>query len=345
MPKIENINWFRDENAEGKNEPGIRHSFTAALATVFNHIDGRLDPVRLMGGTAFAFRIFVNEIMCPSAMSVFDWYRILPEAVEQMGRDCYYISRLWDESDKEVERRRQAQELISTGIDNGYPAVVWDIAEAEWGVITGYDDTAQLYETLTWQGKASSLTYDRLGRNGIDILSVTIPGGTNGRSDEEIIRNALQAAVDHAEQKESIELPKYHEGLPAYDQWATIFENWVKLVKAGKDGNIGVDIYNFAAYYASHYFSARCYARDFLESVKGDNENLDKAFQAYKKVAEFLKPVWEKSPKVSSHGIELLRSHTDNIRSAKKAEEEGINHIKKYLGLSGGSPRASISLD
>ena len=79
------------------------------------------------------------------------------------------------------------------------------------------------------------------------------------------------------------------------------------------------------------------------DNDKGDL--LEKAFQAYKKVAEFLKPVWERSPKVVSHGIELLKSHADNIRNAKKAEEEGINHIKKYLGQTGGSPRASISLD
>jgi len=345
MPRIENINWFTDKNAAEKNEPGLRHSFTAGLATVLNHIDGQLDPVWLMGGSAFAFRIFVNEIMCPSAMSIFDWTGILPEAVEQMGHDCYYISRLWDETDMEAERRRQAQDLITTGIDSGVPAVVWDIAEAEWGVITGYDDAKQVYDTLTWEGKPSSLPYDKLGRNGIDILSVTIPGGPNGRGREEIIRNALQAAVDHAEQKESIKLPEYHEGLPAFDQWVTIFENWVKLVKAGKDSNIGVDIYNFAAYYASHYYSARCYARDFIETIKGDDENLESALQAYKKVAEFLKPVWEQSPKVNSHGIELLKAHADNIRNAKKAEEEGINHIKKYLGQAGGSPRASISLD
>ena len=126
MPKIENINWFTDKNAAEKNEPGIRHSFTASLATVLNHIDGRLDPVWLMGGSAFAFRIFVNEIMCPSAMSIFDWSGILPETVEQMGHDCYYISRLWDETDMEAERRRQAQDLITTGIDSGVPwAIYW----------------------------------------------------------------------------------------------------------------------------------------------------------------------------------------------------------------------------
>ncbi|MFZ5980400.1 MAG: hypothetical protein ACOYVF_07180 [Candidatus Zixiibacteriota bacterium] len=345
MPRIENINWYRDSKAEEKQEPGIRHSFVSSLATVLNHIDGHLEPSWLMGSTAFAFRIFVNDTFCPSAMSIFDWTAILPEAVEQMGHDCYYISRLWDESEHEADRRRQAQELICTAIDSGVPAVVWDIADAEWGVITGYDDRAQIYNTLTCKGEEAELKFDRLGLNGINILSVTIPGGSNGRSREDIILNALKAAVDHAEQKESIQLPEYKDGFEAYDYWSNIFESWATLSKAGKDNNIGVDIYSFAEYYASHYYSARCYARNFLEQIKNDNDRLEKAFQAYKKVADFLKPVWEKTPKVNSHGIELLKSHANNIQNAKKAEEEGIGHIKDYLARTGGAPRASISLD
>ena len=345
MPKIENINWYRDPKAEQKQEPGLRHSFVSSLATVLNHIDGHLEPVWLMGATAFAFRIFVNEIMCPSAMSMFDWTAVLPEAVEQMGRDCYYISRLWNESEHEEARKRQAQELICTGIDSGIPAVVWDIADAEWGVVTGYDNPTKVFTALTWEGTETALPYDRLGRNGIDILSVTIPGGGNGRSREEIIANALQAAVNHAEQKERIDEPQYTEGLTAYDQWATIFELWAKLVKAGKDENIGVDIYSYAEYYASHYYSARCYARDFLDEIKGDNVNLEKAFQAYKKVADFLKPVREQTPRVNNRGIELLSSHAESIRNAKKADEEGVGYIKDYLARTGGAPRASISLD
>ena len=34
--------------------------------------------------SAFAFRIWVNEIFCPSAMSVFAWHRVLPEGIEHL---------------------------------------------------------------------------------------------------------------------------------------------------------------------------------------------------------------------------------------------------------------------
>lgn len=35
--------------------------------------------------TEFAFRMFVSEILCPSAMSIFDFMKVFPEAFEQCG--------------------------------------------------------------------------------------------------------------------------------------------------------------------------------------------------------------------------------------------------------------------
>ena len=80
---LTDLAWYRDPDPDAAGEPGIVHSYVASLATALNYIDGRLDPAWLLGASGFAFRIWVNEVMCPSAMSVFDWRRILPEAVEQ----------------------------------------------------------------------------------------------------------------------------------------------------------------------------------------------------------------------------------------------------------------------
>jgi hypothetical protein len=343
--KLDNLRWYIDSRAGENNEPGIFHSFMSSLATVLNHVDGNLDPVMLMGGSAFAFRIIINETMCLSAMSIFNWTEILPEVVEQAGHDCYYISRLWDEGSVEEERRMQAYELITSALDNGVPAAVWDIADSEWGVIIGYDDETGNYDTMTCKGEHSTLPFKKLGKNGIDILSVTIPGGPNERSREEIIVNSLKAAINHAEQEEWTDRPKYQDGLPAYDLWAQIFERWAMLTESGKNGNIGVDLPFFASYYASHYFSARCYARDYLEIIAGGNENLHKAHLAYKGVASFLKPVWKETPKTPNVEAAVLKKLAANIKNAKKAEKEAIDHIKKYLSEKDGTKRAFLSLD
>lgn len=330
--QLENITWYRDAEALDRQEPGICHSFMASLATVINYMEDGLDPAWLMGSSAFAFRIFINMGLCPSAMSMFSFHDILPEAVEQAGYKCIYVSRMWDENAQEKEKREEAHIKIREGIDRDVPAIVWDIFAAEWGVITGYDDDKKTYKTLTSQGKPSELAYKKLGKNGIDILSVTIPGEPNSRTREEIIRNSLQAAAAHAEQKEFIdERPKYQNGLAGFDLWAQIYDRWGMLVEAGKDDNIPEQSFNFLKYYAGHYYSARCYARDYLHTISDGHDSLERAARSYAKVAAFLQPLWELFPIREKPSLEDIKSLAACIRSAKAAEAEGITYIQKYL--------------
>lgn len=331
VESLNGIEWYNDPQAKANGEPGITHSYMASLATALNFIDGDLDPVRLMGSSAFAFRIFINEVFCPSAMSVFDWNSILPEAIEQAGRQCVYISRLWHEEEHEEQRRHEAREAIVEGVKHGIPAIVWDVSGAEWGLVIGYDENKQTYDTLTYQGDCSILPFGKLGQNGIDILSVAIPGNPNLRNREEIILNSLRTAVAHAEQKEWMERPKYQDGLPAFDLWATLFNRWATLVDAGKEDNIPLDVPFFAHYYASHYYSARRYAKDYLQTIAGSNDALQQAASAYEKTALKLKPVWEFFSKKESRTPEALIGLADRIREAKSTETDAIEQIKQYL--------------
>ena len=98
---LKNTSWYVDPKAEEKGEPGLCNTFIASVATALQRMGVAVDPSWLMGTSGFAFRILVNEIMCPSAMSVFDWSAILPEAMEQADYHCIYVSRLWHETDKE----------------------------------------------------------------------------------------------------------------------------------------------------------------------------------------------------------------------------------------------------
>ncbi|MHC4946256.1 MAG: hypothetical protein ACYTG7_24855, partial [Planctomycetota bacterium] len=294
-------------------------------------VEAKVDPVWLMGSSAFAFRIFVNEIMCPSAMSIFKWSTLLPEAVEHAGRQCIYISRLWDEGEKEEAKRAEAHEAIVQGIDEGRPAVAWDVADAEWGLIIGYDEKRKSYDTLTCKGKPDELAYDKLGKNGIDVLSVAIPAGPNERSQEEIILKSLHAAVAHAEQKEWMDRPKYQDGLPAYDLWGLLLDRWIQILQAGRAKEIKVDILHFSAYYAAHYYSARCYARDYLNAVSSGIYILKHAALSYKKVASSLAPLWEFFSKGEPPKANDLFELRESLRSAREAEALGIEQIKEYL--------------
>ena len=185
---------------------------------------------------------------------------------------------------------------------------------------------------MTYKGMFSYLDYEKLGRNGINILSVTIPSDTNGRDKNEAIRNSLKAAVAHAEQKEWNDRPAYQDGIPAYDLWALLFERWAMLTEGGKAENLPKNISFFAKYYAGHYYSARCYARDYLEMIKGSDTNLNKAYDSYKKVAVLLQPVWDNFADSPDLSAEFLRSMSETIKSAKQSEEAGVGFIKEWLG-------------
>ncbi len=328
---LHDIQWYIDPNATQKGEPSIYHSFVASLATAMNYIDEDFDPVKLMGSSGFAFRTFVCKDLCPSAMSMFSFNDILPESMEQTGYQSIYIHRMWDEKRLEKKRREQAHDAIVNGIDRGVPAIVWDTANVEWGLIIGYDMKQERYETLTDEGKRSTLAFNRLGRNGIDILSVTIPGQRNERTEEEITLNALKTAVAHAEQKEWFDRPNYQNGLAGLDLWASIYDKWAPNAEASKRIPVYKDYVRFSAYYTGHTYSARCYARDYLKSIANGDPNLEKAALSYEKTAASLKPVWELFSNGKELSEEALTAAAQNIRSAKINEEHGIGFIKEYL--------------
>ncbi|MCP4703852.1 MAG: hypothetical protein GY865_04505 [candidate division Zixibacteria bacterium] len=346
IPKsLNTIKWFVDKTSIERNEPGIVHSYIASLATALNYKTDNFDPIWLMGASGFAFRIWINEMMCPSAMSIFDFKTILSEAIKQSGFHNQYYSRLWNEEVIEEEVRLKAHASIIDGLENNSPAIVWDLKEAEWGLIIGYDKDRCSYSALSNTGEKLVFPYNKLGKNGIDILSVAIPTKPNESSKDEVISNSLKTAVAHAEQNEWTERPKYQNGLLAYDMWSQIFDRWALLVESGGIKNIGVDLVSLAKYYSSHYFSARCYARDYLRKISNGNKNLIKAAEFYDKVAENLLEVWKQSPDKIEPEITILKSISQNITNAKLFESDGIGYIKKYFeNLNKKSPRQSEGL-
>lgn len=291
-----------------------------SLATALAYNGQKVDPIWLMGTSGWAFRIIVNEIQCPSAMSVFDW-SLLPEAVEQAGHRCTYISRLWWEGELEQERREQAHAEIVKAVERGIPAIAWDIEIPEWGLIVGYNEDHRSYDTLSRSGRTGSMAFAELGNREVKILSVAIPGEPNGRSRQEIVLNSLQAAVRHAEQGEWMNRPQYMDGLAAYELWARTIE---------PEHNEKA-MFDFAGYYAGHYYGARCYARDYLARIADGDTTLGAASAAYGRVAECLRPVWERFSQVKRPDDATLSALAQSIRQAGDAEKEGINLLKSYL--------------
>ncbi|MHC4309903.1 MAG: hypothetical protein ACYSSN_08165 [Planctomycetota bacterium] len=308
--------WMR------RQEPGENRGFAIRLWR---------NPVWLMGASGFAFRIFMNSNFCPSAMSMFNFSAILPEAVEQAGYQCQYVSRMWDESALEKERRNEGHSAIAGGIEQGRPAVVWDVADCEWGLIVGYDANRKVYMTLTHTGQPSKLKFRKLGRNGIDILSVAIPGKPNKRSRQDVVRKSLEMAVNHAQQREWIDRPQYQDGLPGLDMWADIMDKGAMMAEAEKLKCCGHDALMFPEYFAGCFYGARCYARDYLKMIADSDEHLNQAAACYGQVAACLQPVWDCFVKRKWPKTEIFKKLAQHIRDAKDNEKKGIEFIKMHL--------------
>lgn len=328
--KLEQVTWYRDQESLNRGEPGIWHSYIASLATVMQTIGVKVDPAWLMGVSGFAFRLYIAQDMCPSCMSVFQWEKILPETLKQIEYKATYISRMWEEQDQEAQKQREAQDAILDGIKRGIPAIVWDIVIPEWGLIIGYDKNKQQYNVL-FEDKRAILPFEKLGRNGIDILSVTILKSPRRDNRDEIILNSLKTAVAHAQQTEWLERPNYQDGLPAYDVWAKIMDSGATLTHAGKIQNVSPDIPKHILYHAAHHYSARCYAREYLRRITEGKPNLQKAADCYTQVADYLKPVYTTFESEQFPDEQTFRNLAQTIRDAKKAEAEGINTLREYL--------------
>ena len=138
-------------------------------------------------------------------------------------------------------------------------------------------------------------------------------------------------AVDHADQKEWMDRPKYRDGLPAFDLWATLFDRWARQSRAGKAGGIENDLPLFASIYAKTYYSSRLYARDYLRSIAGSNHRLLAAADSYASVARCLRSVWRHNPERKDEDAQSLAGIAADIREAGRHEAEGVELIRQWL--------------
>jgi hypothetical protein len=145
--------------------------------------------------------------------------------VENGGLLCEYVGRYWGQDDVEEERRLAAAANIKKSIDNGVPAVSWDIGVPEWGLITGYDDDAQMFSTLAINAShadpsspaydGAQMPYEALGKRELPILSVLTVTGASDKPQQEILGDTLKLAAEHLNGKEWCDNAKGLEAYPA----------------------------------------------------------------------------------------------------------------------------------
>lgn len=331
--RIENLSLLPAEPGE------IPFSFTHALASSLHASGCALDRKIITGASGFAFRMWAEvKTQCPSAMSIFD-FNLLKVGVELCGYFCTHITRLWHdgtlpsgcwqqdatpntkkwhEKHPESESQEIAYMAIKEAIDDDIPPIAWDIGIPEWGLIAGYNDDKQEYETIDCRGVRGAMPYAQLGKREIPILSVTIPGKSSGKSLYELAPQTIIMAVNHAHGREWEERPAYENGLAAYPAWAALIRN--------------LDQTGFSSqYYAGVYAHLRDCAAAYLAYLAAGRPKLAPAAEAYARVAAHLKDARDARNDASFPTPALLKRMEQSVLAAYEEEKKGVTGLEKIM--------------
>ena len=293
-------------------------SFTHMLASSLKHTGCPLSYEEITGASGFAFRLWVEtKTQCPSAMSVFD-FELLRKGIELTGYDVVYVSRLWHEEDVEEERREEAHRAIISAVNENITPIVWDVGIPDWGVIIGYDEEVQAYDTISATGEYGHMAYAQLGRREIPILSVAIPPKHRNEEPITLARNTIKTEIEHARGHEWTERPAYESGLAAYPVWA-------ELVRS-------VDQSGFPSmYYVSTYASLRRCAAAYLANLVEHDGSLHPAANAYTRVGKALCEAQSIRQNAEFPTSALLDELYNKILLAYSAEQEGVALLEQWL--------------
>lgn len=277
---------------------GYLFSFAKALATAVKNSPYSNYYEDIIATSGFAFRTWVAPDLCPSATSIWSFDE-QKNWVESGGLTCDYIDRLWGQESIEEERRLAAIDVIKKSIDNGIPAVSWDIGIPEWGLITGYDDEKQKLTTLSVTGEEGEMDYLSLGKREIPILNVLTVTGTNNKSQDDIISDTLKLAKAHLKGEEWCDNKKGLEAYPAL----------ISFLDCDFDPNISWNL----EYYLGTYAALKYYAWKFFEKY-----NLIELCNLYKTVYES----WQKAFELKTSTDLSIKENRDNITKLLKTAEE-----------------------
>ena len=193
---------------------GYLFSFAKALCCAVKNSPFSEMAEDIVATSGFAFRMWVSPDLCPSATSIWQ-FNLQKSCVESGGLQCDYIERLWGQEEIEEERRLEAIDIVRQSIDNGIPAISWDICVCEWGLIIGYDDEAEKFAVLPITGQEGEMDYAQLGKREIPILNVLTITGKSEKTWEAILSDTLKTAQDHLQGNEWCENASGLEAYPA----------------------------------------------------------------------------------------------------------------------------------
>jgi hypothetical protein len=312
-----NISWDGIQDSTG-----YLFSFAKSLSAAVKNSPYSEKAEDIIATSGFAFRMWVNTDLCPSATSIWGFDGQKPW-VENGGLTCDYVGRYWSQDHIEKEKQLEAIKNIKNSIDRGIPAISWDISVPEWGLITGYDDDIQMFSTLAINAEKADPTspayyivqmpYDALGKRELPILSVLTITGSSDKTKEAILYDTMKLAVNHLNGGEWCDNAK---GLDAYPALIRIFDENPDIASSWN-----------SEYFLGTYGALKKYAYKYFEKAgKAELAELYSAvFNSWMEAFKIKTNEDATSPTVRTRIVSLLKSAYENEKEAVQIMESLIN--------------------
>lgn len=244
MKKL-NVTW-----EDTPDSTGYLLSFAKSLSTAVKNSPWAEYSEDIVATSGFAFRMWVDPELCPSSTSTWSVDMQKPW-VENGGLVCEYVGRYWGQRSIAKQKLLEAIGIIKKSIDNGVPAVAWDIGIPAWGLITGYDDEAQKFFTLGVTKGEGEMPYSVLGKREVPFLSVLTVTGVSGKTKADILRDTMRLAAAHLRGEE---LSENTQGLNAYPTLMKHFESEFFKDSEAENREYLLGTFGSLKYYAWKYF-------------------------------------------------------------------------------------------
>ncbi|TMV51610.1 RNA polymerase sigma factor [Paenibacillus mesophilus] len=117
----------------------------------------------VMGATGHAFRIKVASDIGVSGPYAYDWTTALRDGFRHLG---YSVS-VFGGAGMQLERPDEliaAMDELFVSLEKAVPVVAWNVSNAEFGIITGFDDDKRAWTVTDTSAADKLLPYSKLGR-------------------------------------------------------------------------------------------------------------------------------------------------------------------------------------
>jgi RNA polymerase sigma factor (sigma-70 family) len=213
----------------------------------------------VMGATGHAFRIQVAADIGVSGPYAYEWTVAMRDGFRHLGYSVSLFGGAGMQIEQPDELTSAMDELLAS-LERGVPVVAWNVSNAEFGIITGFDDDKRAWAVTDTSAADKKLPYSKLGRLHEDTeWFAAVPGnrivGDRADSLSGVFRNAARhVRGDEANGGRGAELYGIG-GAEAYRTWIRLLDRQSLADPLG------------AAYNAAVVHEARKHAVKFLRSM------------------------------------------------------------------------------